>query len=70
MSIVSAKLGIELGMHETKNMYMITKKIMNKGQVYISVRSSCDIMLKFFDISQVGKISSFKFLDNWAMRTN
>lgn len=57
-------------MHETKNMYMITKKIMNKGQVYISVRSNCDLMLKFFDISQVGKISSFKFLDNWAMRTN
>lgn len=46
LSVISAELGIEMGMLELKNMYNIKKDEVDKGRVYVLTRSSSHLELK------------------------
>lgn len=63
--VVSAELGIELGMPELKNMYIIKKNNVDEGKVYILTNSSHKLILKF---RWAGKIDSSTSQETCATR--
>lgn len=64
--MVSAKLGIDLGMHELKNIYNIRKNEADEGILYMSTCSCCGLALKFLESFFNEKIDFYIFLETWA----